>query len=136
MTVRSARYGVLAATSAVLPLSGCASPSSTATRKDRTSSSPTKSAPLATPCGSRSHYQSGTAFAVSIAEGVTGYRTPQLAAATFGKFGGEPGYESAVTRWTVRPDQQGVTLYAAAMSLHVVQLRTGGWVVDSGARCS
>lgn len=85
-------------------------------------------------CSRNTAYESTLKFELSIAPGVTGSPSPRQAAASFAKHGGVPGF-GASTDWVLERDAQGVTLRDATTFLHVVQLATGGWVVDSGGHC-
>lgn len=74
-------------------------------------------------------------FELSIASGVTGSSTPEQAAARVAEHGGVPGFGPASTVWVPERDKQGVMLHDGTRFLHVVQMATGGWVVDSGGHC-
>jgi hypothetical protein len=86
-------------------------------------------------CSRGSAYESRLGFELSIAPGVTGSPSPQQAAVSFAEHGGVPGFGTASTKWVLERDAQGATLHDATTFLHVVQLSTGGWVVDSGGHC-
>lgn len=85
-------------------------------------------------CSRNTAYQSTLNFELSIAPGVTGSPSPRQAAVSFAKHGGVPGFRAS-TSWVSKRDAQGVTLHDATTFLHVVQVATGGWVVDSGGHC-
>lgn len=131
---RQQARGAITVIGAVM-LSACASASGAPTRRQSgaVSSRPATLSPVT--CSRGSAYGSTLAFELSIAPGVTGSPSPQQAAVSFVDHGGVPGFEGASKQWVRERDAQGVTLHDATTFLHVVQLPSGGWVVDSGGHC-
>lgn len=134
---RRMQQGIFGAITVVVAasLSACASASEAASHHQLSTvaSRPATVSPLG--CSRGSAYQSTLGFELSIAHGVVGSPSPRQAAVTFVEHGGVSGFGTASTRWVLTRDDEGVMLHDATTFLHVVQLATGGWVVDSGGHC-
>ena len=98
------------------------------------SASPPSASPAAAPVA-RSSCATGSGFALSLASGRGGQRTPAAAAAWFARHGGVPGIPGAGWREVSRSGR-GATLRSGPVTLHVTQGPDRTWQVDSGQRCS
>ena len=134
---RRMHNGVLSLITVVVAasLSGCASAGEAASHH-QLGTVASRPATVSSPgCSRGSAYQSTLGFELSIAHGVVGSPSPRQAAVSFVKHGGVSGFGTAAAKWVLTRDAHGVMLHDATTFLHVVQLPTGGWVVDSGGHC-
>ena len=83
-------------------------------------------------CGSAGQ----TGFAISLPAGITGYPDARAAVRAFETGGQHPGYGSADTQWTVTAGTDGDAFHSAdGVSLTVIRLDDGTWIVDAGEAC-
>jgi hypothetical protein len=105
---------------------------------------PTTPAPVGNNAGSGSWPTldcagSTTGFAGDFGGESKGEPSPEKAVARYvaqSSNGGIARYLNPPPRWQVTHDAEGVTFWAAHVSLHVIRFPSGGWIVDSGQYCN